>query len=131
MDLDGMRRHYSHKHGVVGKERDEILAMCVKDLITPDDLDRIVRGQQSLNVKIRVKQGKAAATTGKQNRGRLPTQSPIESGILASTALEKSKKRQGSPLPPESRPGVIGQTMKELSSDGVVVGRFKTVNDGW
>jgi hypothetical protein len=98
--------------------------MCAKDLVAPDDFDRIVRGQQPSNVKIQAKHGRTATANGKQNRGRLSTPSAIESGPPASTASVKSKKRQGSPLPPESRPSALGTSVKELSSDGVVVGRF-------
>ena len=123
MDLDGVRRHYRRKHGIVVQDTAEILTMCAKDLIAPDDFERIVRGQQPVNVKIKAKNGRTGIANGKQNRGRLPTQSAIESGPLGST-VSKSKKRQGSPLPPRSRPSAIGRSVKELSFDGEVIRSF-------
>ena len=123
MDLHGLKRHYHRKHGVVVQYTAGIFAMCTKDLIAPDDFDRIVRGQQPVNVKIQAKNGRTGIASGKQNRDRLSTRSAIESGPLGST-VSKSKKRQGSPLPPRSRPSAIGRSVKELSFDGEVIRSF-------
>ena len=123
MDVDGVRRHYRRKHGIVVQDTAEILTMCAKDLIAPDDFDRIVRGQQPVNVKIQAKNGRTGIANGKQRRGRLPAQSAIESGPPASTASVKGRKRKGSPLPQRSRSSVIGRSVKQFSSDGVVVGK--------
>ena len=117
MDLDGLIRHYRRKHDVVVEDTAEVFTMCAKDPIAPDDFDRIVQGQQPVNVKIYTKRPRTGTANGKQNRDRLPTQPAVESGPTASTAFVKGKKRQGSPLLPGSRPSTIGRRVKELSSD--------------